>query len=134
MSKLLNLNHPYPRCCLSMYFTVFRLGETAGPLLALLPLFPKYYMVLGMGIIATLPLSGDQFLLMSIESSRTHWFFGSSFQKNHHQIYFHLESRKEVQCLCPVQARLEIPNNLLRELLISNCNKFWICKPSSGSP
>lgn len=81
VSKLLNLSHPYPHCCLSVYFTVFRLGETAGPLLALLPLFPKYYMVLGMGIIATLPLSGDQFLLMSIESSRTHWFFWMKFWK-----------------------------------------------------
>lgn len=76
------------------------------------------------------------------ESSRAQWFLDQALKRAIIKRYFHLESRKSfhleskkwAQCFCPVQARLEIPNNLIRELLISNYNNFQICKSSWGSP
>lgn len=79
--------------------------------------------------IATRPVS----VLMSVGAAEFNGFLDQVLKRTIIKIHFHLESRKGVQCFCPVQARLEIPNHLIRELLISNYNNFWTCKPSLGS-
>lgn len=128
----LNLYHPHHHCCLSIYFFIFRLGwELQDVSLLYCLCFPN---TMGCAAWESLPHCHKTSFCTHVSwSSRAQWFFGSSFEKNYHQNTFPFGNRKWVQCFCPVQARLEIPNHLIRELLILNYNNFWTCKPSLGS-